>query len=142
MARLVRILRVEHERTREGPFGAHASRHGKHGLLANVRDRETDAMYDPPGPGEDTGGETPATLSDRWDLPHREVRFGFASRAQVLRWFRLRSLWDDLGRDRFVVSEYEVPADRVQPGRSQIMFDQSSARLVAQHPPGAFGAAL
>ena len=109
----VRVLRVEHNRHRRGPYNAPDGRI--------------------PWPQEldyELRAARPLLTEEGVEWPSIEARFAFASFAQFRRWFP-RYLRDTLDRNGYVLAVYEVdPAALLAVTPAQVCFDPAGARHV------------
>lgn len=68
-----------------------------------------------------------------------EHHFGFRSIKQMKQWVHRKKWREKLEEDGLVLSQYEVPREQVAIGRTQVYFDRSYAKKVAELSPLAKG---
>ncbi len=131
---LLRVWRIEHEKTRRGPFDG-----GSRGLPWANQWRE--AMYRvtcdldqwaPPPHNMPLPGEEPLLRGHEDYIPYGVRRYAFPTVRLARRWFGGQAVkW--LVERGFVLRAYQVPAHHTERWRSQLRFNATHAVCLSTH---------
>lgn len=124
------VYRIEHEEIRCGPYNPT----GLGDYDQDQRDRLFEAMnpvHDLYWLEQDKGvNRHPTPCEDGIPNLGSQERCGFASMADLIRWFGQEFI-DAVRGAGYVVAEYRVPAHLVRHGRHQVVFDFESGERVS-----------
>lgn len=134
---MVRVWRLEHPDTGEGPFVA---RYSPWDLAATMED--DDGPRRMPAPGGYLYGGVPAIRGDARQKHHRGWVFAFSTLTSLRRWITRR--WLQMAQDGgFVLRAYAVPWDAHALLPDQVIFDREAALVVREvHPVEAVSSTL
>lgn len=126
-----RFYRIEHRVSRKGPFAEGVIRAAKLHAYGGGRRYDTCCPFEMPGPSDPREREVHDHLDRHGGRfkPGTPVRFGWATKAQMRRWFR-PALLRSLGRIGYVLAIYEANDYAITP--HQVSFHGPSARLVGE----------